>query len=86
VLSIHAARTHRGFSRPEPGQGAFHTSISSTATAAHDLREWIKAVQRARTAEIALTLRRGEETVEVTLAPGPRGIRAADRYDEPVFE
>ena len=36
--------------------------------------------------EIGLKLRRGEETLDVTRAPGPLGIRAADRYAEPAFE
>ena len=50
------------------------------------LRERIAAAQQAGTEEILLRVRRGETSLDFTLAPGPLGIRAADRYAEPVFE
>lgn len=49
------------------------------------LRERVQAARTAGTAEIPLKLLRGEETIEIILAPGPLGIRAGDRYAEPVF-
>lgn len=50
------------------------------------LRQGIKAARDAGRPEVAMVLRRGGETVEITLKPGPIGIRTADCYNEPVFE
>ena len=46
----------------------------------------IKAGRDAGAEEILMVLRRGEETIEIKLKRGQIGIRAAEKYNEPVFE
>jgi len=51
-----------------------------------DLRAQIKAGRDAKDAEIPMVLRRGDETIEITLGSGRVGIRCSPQYAEPAFE
>ncbi|MHC5012450.1 MAG: hypothetical protein ACYTG6_16155, partial [Planctomycetota bacterium] len=50
------------------------------------LRERIQAAQEEGVEDVTMTLRRGEETIEIQLKPGRIGIGAEERYSEPAFE
>ena len=51
-----------------------------------ELRAQIKAVRESDAEEVVMVLRRGQETVEITLKPGRIGIGSVEKYSEPVFE
>jgi len=50
------------------------------------LLEQIKAASDSGAEEVAMVLRRGEETIEILLKTGRIGIGSAETYSEPVFE
>jgi len=50
------------------------------------LRDRVRSAEARGAEEVSLSLRRGEKTIELTLAPGRIGIGTRERLNEPVFE
>ena len=51
-----------------------------------ELQKQLAARRSAGQADVPMVLRRGDQTLEIKLRPGPLGLRATDRYAEPEFE